>query len=84
MEESQSQPETGYPTLYPRYGEINPMTFRMKANWNLEPMAGLAVRGLRRLIQGNPPRISDAGIAIESRKCVEGESVSARRHGSIF
>ena len=29
-------------------------------------------------------RISDAGIAIESRGCVEGESVSARRHASRF
>ena len=30
------------------------------------------------------PRIRDAGIAIESRGCVEGESVSARRHRSRF
>ena len=30
------------------------------------------------------PRISDAGIAIESRGRVEGESVSARRRGSRF
>ena len=28
LEEDQSQPETGYPTLYPLYGEINPMAFR--------------------------------------------------------
>ena len=30
------------------------------------------------------PRISVAGIAIESRGCVEGESVSTRRHGFRF